>query len=120
MAVTPTSIKARYPEFISVSDERVQTFIDEASLQVSPSFFNAAADLALTRLSAHIMSRAITSEEDGGVASLGNISEMRLGQSGITFESAKIESTADNEYLSTPYGTDYYALLRRFSGISGV
>jgi hypothetical protein len=120
MAVTPASIKARYPEFVSVSDDRVQVFIDEATLQVNPSFFNAATDLATTKLTAHIMSRAITQEEDGGSSDLGNIADMRLGQSQVSFDSALIERSADNEYLSTPYGVEYYALLRRFSGIVGV
>lgn len=55
MAWTPTTFKARWPEFAPTSDAKVQAELDQAARNVDPAYFGEKTDDAVGLLAAHLL-----------------------------------------------------------------
>lgn len=135
MAVTPESIRVRFPEYAKVSDARIQMYIDDAALDMGacPSD-QAKRDKMQSYLVAHLMRRAgITAGSDGenpgggGDLGEGRVSKRKVGDVEITLDYGSTEDTSvsggvggngnlGKYYSSTKYGEEYWRLMRKYCG----
>lgn len=114
MAITPAEFKARFEEFASVPDLRVQTFIDKALLNIGESEWGAYFVEGQLYLTAHFLTLANQSQNSGGAPSPGVVSSRKIGDVSVTF-AVPTEATGDaaaSYYNQTAYGQEYYRLMR--------
>lgn len=106
MAVTPTDIKNRYPEFADIPDARIQIFIDDAVVCVNEQRAGIYYDKLISLLTAHMLALALQTEQgiNKGTGMVGSMSE---GDTSISFSSPSSTSTADYYYQQTAYGIEY-------------
>lgn len=106
MATSPVDFKVRFPEFDSISDARVQLFLDDAAALMADegkwlSFY----DIAHAYFGAHLLYISEgSSTGDGGI----NVPIKKQQVDDVLFEGAvaNIESTL-NELYTTVYGKHY-------------
>lgn len=113
MAVTPTTFKARYTEFASTSDARVQVYIDDAELEMNEAQWGDLYDRGLSALTAHLLSIADKNAASGGAGTSlpGKVLGRSVGSVSTQFVGSTItKSTTVDYFLSTSYGTDYWRL----------
>jgi hypothetical protein len=112
MAVTPTTFKARYTEFASTSDARVQVYIDDAELEMNEAQWGDLYDRGLSALTAHLLSIADKNAASGGAGTSlpGALVGRSVGSVSIQFATSASGGTSSDFYLSTAYGTDYWRL----------
>lgn len=121
MAWTPptvTDFKTRFPEFAAVPDATVQAVLDEAVLEVSPSWVEAYRTPGVLNLTAHLLATqgfGGSGAGGGGAASSGAIKRRKVGD--VETEWAGISGGGGSQsasfYNSTRYGQRYYELLRK-------
>ena len=114
MAVTPTTFKARYTEFASTSDARVQVYIDDAELEMNESQWGDLYDRGLSALTAHLLSIADKNAASGGAGTslTGGVSSRSVGSVSVSFGTSSSSGSAEDFYLSTSYGADYWRLAK--------
>jgi len=114
MAVTPTSLKARFPEFAAVSNAVAQEAIDEASRHVDSTWQARDVDNAITFLAAHYLAMDGYLVGTGGPSTTaGPIQSEKLGDASVTYGAYGGGSGMTmSGYLSTTYGQRYVRLLR--------
>lgn len=106
MSVLPADIKDLFPEFASVSDARIQLFIDQASLSVNASVWGNKADFGIQYLTAHL----ITVANRGGSGAAGPITSEKVGDLQRSY--ANNVSASAHELGSTGYGMEFLRLRR--------
>ena len=118
MSVTATTIKARFPEFDSQADARIEIFIEDAKLELSESKWGDRYDKGISYLTAHLLSIALKTEK-GSVGSVGPIASRSIGDVSISFSNKTSESQIEAYYNSTPYGQEFWNMLQ-FVGLGAV
>lgn len=109
--VTPATIKARFPEFATVDDSKIQIFIDDAILILNETFWGTKYDLGVSYLAAHFLSLALSSEA-GAASAIGAVSSRAVDGVSISYSTMTPENHGDAYYSSTMYGQRYLALRR--------
>ena len=112
MTVTPAEFKARYTEFASVADPRVQIFLDDAALEMSEATWGDLYDRGQGALAAHYLSIAEKNAAGGG-GSTAPISSKKVGDVSITYAVTPSGTVGDStaSFMDTSYGQDYLGLL---------
>lgn len=116
-----TEVKTRFPEFVDVSDARVDAFVAEAARRVDSSWIEDDASVAMTYLAAHMMA-AEGLLRGAGLAAIGDVSgpitSESLGDASVSYGSwgGGDVSAFEAELRSTPYGRLYDNLRRRNVG----
>lgn len=119
MAVDFDSLTTLHPEFSSVDEDRVAAFIALAVLRVSSTQWGVKADMGVTALACHLLSKALASEAagaaggGGGVA--GPVTSETVGDVSATYADATSAAAASNggrnaDLMSTSYGREYLSL----------
>lgn len=104
---TASDLKARYPEFDSVSDSIVTELISEASRFVDSSWFEADYQPAIMALAAHLLIEDGFTGRDTQAA--GAITSSKLGDAQDSYAGLNAQESA-GEYSSTSYGRKYMRL----------
>ena len=118
---TPTTFKARFTEFASVDDAKVQEALDEAAPEVSEAKWSQMYDRGLGYLAAHILKIRVTIESgDTELETLSPLSSKTIGDVSYAFSSGTLEWTSDEILKLSPYGREYFRLrrLRSFGGFA--
>jgi len=112
VTVTPATFKARYPEFDSESDARIQIFINDAMLEVSESRWGDLYDRGLSALAAHLLviANKNTAAAGSGSALSGKVASRTVGSVSVSFNNAASNGSTEDFYLSTSYGAEYWRL----------
>ncbi|EYR81391.1 DUF4054 domain-containing protein [Shinella sp. DD12] len=118
-APTPTTFKARCPEFAPVSDDLVQLMIDDAIGDVGDTWIEKDRSRAQMLLIAHWLTiegepgRSTTGQ---GSAGTGLVKRRKVGDVEVEFATAGGSSSGGGSasgYALTSYGQEYMALMRR-------
>lgn len=100
--ITPSAFKTRFPEFASESDDRVQMFLDDATIFVNERVWGTRCDLGVAYLAAHLL--AINNRGSGGAS--GPVTSEKVGDLQRSY-AAPTASNLDPTYASTTYGMEY-------------
>jgi hypothetical protein len=117
MAVTPTDFKARYTEFATLSDARIQIFLDDAVLELDVVRWGDLYDRGLAALAAHFLAiseRTSLAGTTGGGGAIGPLASKSVGDVSLSYGwtgNSASGSRDQNYYLSTVYGQDYLRLV---------
>ena len=106
VSITPTSFKARFPEFSAILDARIQIFIDEAVLQLNEKSWGRYYTLGLYYLTAHSLTIA-ESTASGINKGSGMIASQAVGDTSVSFVSPTVDSDMQLYYQQTSYGQRY-------------
>ena len=109
MTVTPTTIKARFSEFSTISDSKIQIFIDDAITVLNESYWGDKYDLGLYYLAAHYLTIG-TASESGSSGGVGPVSGKAVDGTSITYAQMTPTNEGDALLASTIYGQRYLAL----------
>lgn len=114
MAVTPTTFKARYTEFASESDARIQVYIDDAELELNEGQWGDFYDRGLSALTAHLLAIANrnAASTGSGISLGGSLTSRSVGSVSVSFGSSASTGSAEDFYLSTAYGAEYWRLCK--------
>lgn len=117
MAINPTDFKARYPEFVSVLDARVQTpHLDDAVLEVGAGAWGTLYERGVFLLTAHTLAMDPSIEDDidgGDTVDDSRITSRKVGDVAVSFSRGASASSDEDWYLQTRYGSDYLRLKKR-------
>lgn len=105
-------LKQIAPELEGEDDERLETFVEMASMRISAKVFGKVYPQAVAYLAAHLVTVS-NRGRDQGVAAAGQVQQMRTGGQSISFGSsgaASGGSTGDEALASTPYGQEFLTL----------
>lgn len=107
---TPTAseLKARYPEFASVSDTLVNFAISDAGRFVDTGWIEADYQRAIIALAAHLLVQ--DGALGGSTVVSGNITSEKLGDASVNYGAAV--GSANNEYGTTSYGRTFLRIQR--------
>lgn len=106
MAITPADIKNRFPEFVDVSDARIQFFIDDAVLYLNEARAGLYYNKLLSLLVAHYLTLANKSAE-GGNTGAGLVSSYSVGDTAISFSNPQVYTDSQLYFQQTAYGIEY-------------
>lgn len=113
-APTTTTFKARFPEFVAVSDVFLQVIIDEAVGEVGPSWSEPDRSTAQMYLAAHMLaSEGYGAGKATGSATLGAVKRRRVGDVETEYAGSGSSGGVGSGYLTTTYGRRYLELKRR-------
>lgn len=101
MTVTPSLIRAEYLEFDSLSDEQIQLQIDDASEEITESYWGKMRDRAIRAKVAHELAVKYHHQLQLGTV----LKAIKTGQSLDSFLLG-----SDEYYQLTPYGKKYLQL----------
>ena len=115
--ITPSDIRARFPEFAQTDQARIQVFIDDAYIQMGNTLSEQCSKRSLLTayLTAHLLKRALQTASGGGTAP-GPLASRSVGDVSVSFGLPETKNQTDAYYLSTSYGQEYLRLLKRFVG----
>lgn len=107
----PTQFKARFPEFNSIEDARIQIFIDDSLLVLNEATWGTLYSLAVCYLTAHYLSlsEASAGGDDGTVA---QVASQAVDGTSISFNSFAPTSDMQSFYNSTQYGQRFYTMIK--------
>jgi hypothetical protein len=109
MTMTPTTLKAKLPEFASVADDTVQQWLDVASQRLNADRWGTKYDNGHMLLTAHIMVRmGVLSNNQASKQPTGAMSSYSIGPVSKSF--AVSTTTDDDDLHLTAYGLQYKAL----------
>ncbi len=111
MAVTPAAFKTRFPEFVEVSDLRVQQFLNEAQLCVNNVLWGNRADTGIGYMAAHLLT---TFDSDKGKSGQGALTQKRVGALSASFGFG--DHARKGSHSSTKYGIHFDSLGRKVIG----
>lgn len=119
--MTPTEFKARFPEFSSETDDRVQLFINDADPLFDQARWDDLYPVGLANLVAHEL--VVANEQ---TAAAGKISRLandtltkKVGDVQVGKDTMLLNKQAENPYMRTSYGQKYLNL-RKLVGMGGV
>lgn len=109
--LTPTSFRARYPQFDADTypDPTVQTALDDCALEMSETMWGSLFERGAYALTAHML----TVGAAGGSAFVGGVSSRSIGDVSVSFFAGSIGS---DDLGTTGYGCEYVRLRRLISG----
>ncbi len=110
---TLTVLRTIAPEFLEVSDEAVETWLELTEPLVSKSAFGAAYNQAVAYLTAHRMKMAGLGEESlfGTTIDRTGIASYTEGSTSVSFGTGTASVGAgDSSLAQTPYGLEYLRL----------
>jgi len=110
--ITPTQFKERFPEFDSIDDSRVLTFLNKASLLVSECKWGNLYDEGVALLAAHYLALSILQESASSATPSFPVSSKKVGDVQINYGVPSADSGTEAYYLRTPYGAEYWSLVR--------
>jgi len=108
----PTEFKARFPEFSTIDDTRIQIFIDDSTLVLNETTWGSIYSLAVCYLTAHYLSLSEQSSNGSGGGSVGNVASQAVDGTSISFNNPTMDSASMAFYNSTSYGQRFYSLIR--------
>lgn len=124
--VLPATVKARYPQFSTVDDATVESYILEARLYVDMSWPEASRALAQTHAAAHFMTLSglgsTAASAPVAVATDREVQSFRLDDLSVTFAAAPSMASGSgssgpvSSWSSTAAGRQFDALRRRYFG----
>ena len=108
------SFRARYPEFDSVADARVELFLADAALEMGESCWGDLYDRGQSALAAHLLTISIGDQSAvGGIGIVAPLSERTVGDVSLKFAQAVPSSGSNEAYFGrTTYGQEYMRLMR--------
>lgn len=117
VAPTPTTFKARYPEFVTVSDSLIALVLGEAFDQVGDTWLERDRARAQMLLTAHNLTmegepgRTATGSSSAGT---GFVKRRKVGDVEVEFATPGGSSggSSGNGFSSTSYGQEYLRLMR--------
>jgi hypothetical protein len=124
LAISAADFKTLFPEFASVPDVTVETWLDFAECSVCLDRFpDCMQDKAHGFLAAHYLSLALKRSSDSSSAIGGEVSTMSVGDVSISLNSSAItNATASSsgtafaaELSGTQYGRIFYGMFRRYT-----
>jgi len=107
----PTAFKARFPEFATIDNARIQVFIDDALLVLNEVTWGSIYSLAVCYLSAHYLALGEESSSNGG-GTVGNVSSKGVDGVTISYNSVNLSNVDQAYFLSTQYGQKFYSLIK--------
>ena len=110
--ITPAQFKERFPEFDSIADARIETFINKAALLVGSCKWGDLYDEGIALLAAHYLALSILQESASSAISSFPVSSKKVGDVQINFAIPASASAMESFYTKTPYGQEYWALVR--------
>lgn len=120
MAVTPASFKARFPEFDSIDDARVQIFIDQAICLIDKDRWDNTAcglfDLGVSYLAAHLLklSEIASTIPITTIPGAGNVTQKKAGDVSVSYGGFTNLKTFNAEwYARTLYGQEFFWLVQK-------
>lgn len=117
MAVSVAGFKTRFPEFSSVTDVRIQAFLDDATLILSPCAFGDLYDLAVYYYAAHKLYmadlQASSGSGSGGNGGFGVKKRKKVGKLEVEYDTSGFSEALLNDFLRTQYGRDYLDIAKR-------
>lgn len=118
--MTPAEFKARFPEFASETDQRVQLFIDDADPLFDQERWGDLYPAGVANLVAHELVMANQRVAQGSSASLNNDDlTTKVGDVQVAKDTMLLNKQADNPYLRTFYGQKYLSY-RKIVGLGAV
>ena len=116
MACNYETFITRYPEFIMVPVKRINLFLSDADCDVDQSKFNdCVADRVVCSLAAHYAALG-NQTANGNAGSVGPLVQKTVDKVSATYATPDMNATKGSNayYLSTKYGQEYLALLRKY------
>ncbi len=114
MALTPADFKVRFPEFGETDDSRIQFWLNDAQLEVGESAWGDLYEKGVMLLAAHFLSLdQINQDEDESGGITGNVTSRSVGDVSVSFAKSSSDSSSDDWYLQTNYGSEYLRLKKR-------
>ncbi len=108
---TPTNFIARFPEFDSIENARIEIFIEDSLLILNEVVWGNLYSLGVCYLTAHYL--ALSEETlNGGAGSVGNIASQAVDGTSISFNTYSPDNANQSYWLSTQYGQRFYSLMR--------
>ena len=101
--------RARYPEFDTTTDERVQVFLDDAALEMSESVWNTLYDRGQLALTAHLLTLS-NKTATGATGPSSAVTGRSVGDVSVSFGTAAVKDKQDEYLSSTSYGQEYLRL----------
>jgi len=106
-----TAFKARFPEFSSIDDSRINIFIDDSLLVLNEATWGSMYSIAVCYLTAHYLALGeMSSNGDSGTT--GGIASQAVDGTSISFNSFSPTSEFSSFYNSTSYGQRFYTLIK--------
>ena len=120
MATDPTQLKARFPEFASVDDARVQIFLDDADLAMDSGIWGKYFDNGQAYLAAHYLAMADKTSGGGSAGVSGPITGRTVDGVSVSYSSAQPVGGANSQtagfYNTTKYGQRYLVMMKNLGG----
>jgi len=110
MTINIAGFQARYPEFDTVADARIEVYLADSQLEINESIWSDYYEKGVYALAAHMLHRSLMSES-GNAGSSGEVSSKRIGDLQISYNTKSLDST-ESYYNSTVYGQEYYRLMK--------
>lgn len=119
VAPTPTSFKARFPEFSALGNDYVALILVEAARSTDATWINqddrAAAEMYLAAHMMAVEGRLIDATSGGGVNITGAVKRRKVGDVETEFAGTSVGGGGDgtSPYSTTSYGRQWLSLLKR-------
>lgn len=105
MSLTPSNIKARFPEFNTIDDATIQTLLDETSIFIT-SKYGKYEDICTYYYVAHTIT-INRNEATGNYQPSQLTASESVGNVSTSYANPTLENTDDAFYSSTSYGQKY-------------
>lgn len=113
----PTEFKLRFTEFNSVSDDRIQIFIDDALLVLKEDVWGKLYNLGICYLTAHYLALSEDSAT-GNNSSVSTVASQAVDGTAISFNSYTPQNSNQEYFLSTQYGQRFYSLIKSLGSMA--
>ena len=107
--IDPALFKIRFPEFVAVSDDRIQLFIDDSVIALNPTYWGNKYDLGLYYYTAHLLTDSKKTEA-GSITPKGPLASKSVDGVSTGYTNATPASGVDAWGESDIYGQRYLAL----------
>lgn len=111
------TFKARFPEFNSIDDLRIEIFIEDSLLVLNESTWDKVYSLAVCYLTAHYLALSEASS-DGDEGTLASVASQAVDGTSISFNSFASASEFASFYNSTQYGQRFYTLTKSLGAMA--
>ena len=108
--MTPAEFKARFPEFTSTLDARIQFFIDDAAPHFNVATWDDFYPAGIANFVAHELTMADVTKTN--LADAGNSLSSKVGDVSETLDTMLLNKQAGDPFLLTKYGQKYRYLQR--------
>ena len=113
MATTTALFKARFTEFASIADARIQLFLDDAELAMDEAIWDVYFDVGQSYLAAHYLALAEKSAVGSSVGTSGPVVGRTVDGVSISYGSGAPSPNQNAAYFqTTQYGQRYLVLMK--------